>query len=167
MDRTQAAVFGLRVGHATAGDVWRAACEDIVAATGVSRASVWVFADGGGLLVCRHLFDAGRREHQSGMVLHRADHPDYFRAITNNAKVVAADALTHPATRGFAGEYFKKNDVRSLLDFIVLRENVPVGVLCCEQSGAMREWSDADLACLQAVAMLIGTVFATLDEPPA
>ncbi|SMH57643.1 GAF domain-containing protein [Azospirillum agricola] len=159
MDRTRAAVFGLRVGHAKAGDVWKAACEDIVEGLGVSRASVWVFDADHETLVCRNLFDAARREHRSGIVLTRADHPDYFRALTNNARVVASDALGHPATRGFADGYFKESDVRSLLDFIVLHETVPVGVLCCEQSGTMREWSAADIAFLQSAAVLIGTVF--------
>lgn len=159
MDRTQAAVFGLRVGHATVGDVWKAACEDIVERTAVSRASVWAFADGGEKLVCLNLFDAARREHGGGMVLLHDDYPDYFRAITNNSRVVASDALTHPATRCFAGSYFKESDIRSLLDYIVLYETVAVGVLCCEQAGEMREWTPADSACLQSVAMLIGTVF--------
>ncbi len=164
MDRTQAAVFGLRIGHATAEDVWKAACEDIVEGIAVSRASVWAFDEGREHLVCRNLFDAGRREHQAGKVLTRAEFPAYFRAITNNAKVVASDAVNHPATRCFADGYFKEKDVRSLLDFIVLHENVPVGVLCCEQSGAQRTWTAKDLACLQSAAMLIGTVFLAVPE---
>ncbi len=159
MHRTQAALFGLRLGHATVEDVWKAACEDIVAATGVSRASVWAFAEDGDRLICRNLFDGVRREHRNGAVLLRADHPAYFRAITNNAKVVASDALNHPATKGFADGYFQKDDVRSLLDFIVLNGTAPVGVLCCEQSGTIREWGQADLACLQSIAMSIGDVF--------
>ncbi|PWC39253.1 hypothetical protein TSO352_03380 [Azospirillum sp. TSO35-2] len=152
-------MFGLRVGHATVEDVWKAACEDIVERIGVSRASVWAFADERERLVCLHLFDAGTRQHSRGIVLDRADYPDYFRALTNNARVVAPDARNHPATRCFAATYFQDGDVRSLLDFIVLHETVPVGVLCCEQSGAMREWTPADSACLQSVAMLVGTVF--------
>ncbi len=157
--KTQAAVFGLRVGHTTTADIWKAACEDIVDCTGATRASVWVFDRSYQNLTCENLYDGAQRMHSPGGVLRRSDYPDYFRAITNNAKVVARDALTHPATRGFADAYFKPNDVRSLLDFIVLHENVAVGVLCCEQSGAEREWTQADVACLQGVAMLIGTAF--------
>lgn len=148
MDRTQAAVFGLRVGHALAGEVWKAVCEDIVEQTSVSRASVWAFADGREKLVCLNLFGAARREHAGGMVLLHDGYPDYFRAITNNSRVVASDALNQPATRCFAGTHFKGNDVRSLLDYIVLYENVVVGVLCCEQSAAM----------------LIGTVFLAVAD---
>ncbi|MBP2301440.1 GAF domain-containing protein [Azospirillum picis] len=171
MDRTRAAVFGLRIGHATVEDVWRAACEDIVESAAVSRAGVWAFSDDRESLTCLNLFDGGPRRHSRGTILLRTDYPDYFRAITNNARVVADDAPLHPATRCFADTYFKENDVRSLLDFIVLREAVPVGILCCEQSGWRRDWSPADSACLQAVAMLIGTVFprcpddAVVDEP--
>jgi GAF domain-containing protein len=162
--KTQAAVFGLRVGHSTVADVWKAACEDIVECTGATRASVWVFDRSYQNLSCVNLYDGIQKMHSLGGVLHRSDYPDYFRAITNNAKVVVRDALTHPATKGFTDVYFKPKDVRSLLDFIVLHENVAVGVLCCEQSGAARDWTPADVACLQGAAMLIGTVSRLADE---
>ncbi len=161
--KTQAAVFGLRVGHSTVADVWKAACEDIVERTGATRASVWVFDSSYQRLTCGNLYDGARRMHSPGGVLLRSQCPDYFRAITNNAKVVVRDALTHPATKGFANAHFKPKDVRSLLDFIVLHENVAVGVLCCEQSGAERDWTPADVACLQGIAMLIGTVCRLTD----
>lgn len=162
--KTQAAVFGLRVGHSTVADVWKAACEDIVECTGATRASVWVFDSSYQSLTCENLYDSARKTHAPGEVLLRSQYPDYFRAITNNAKLVARDALTHPATKGFADAYFKPKDVRSLLDFIVLHENVAVGVLCCEQSGAERDWTPADVACLQGVAMLIGMVCRVADD---
>ncbi len=164
MLKTQAAVFGLRIGHTTVADVWKAACEDIAETTGASRASVWVFGRGYQTLTCVNIYDPTQGGHAVGGVLTREAYPDYFRAITNNAKVVAPDALTHPATRGFADAYFKPHDVRSLLDCIVLNENVAVGVLCCEQSGAERGWRPEDIACLQAVSMLIGSVCQMVDE---
>ncbi|MCG5239341.1 GAF domain-containing protein [Azospirillum doebereinerae] len=166
MDKTRAAVFGLRVGHATTGDVWKAACEDIVEDLGVFRASVWIFEDGQDLLVCRTIFDARERTHSSGQTLARADHPDYFRAITNNARLVVPDALNHPATKGFADGYFKQAGVRSLLDVILMHDTAPFGVLCCEQSGTMREWSAADMAYLQSLAMLLGTMLPASETSP-
>ncbi|MFD1623965.1 GAF domain-containing protein [Azospirillum griseum] len=165
MLKTQAAVFGLRIGHTTLSDVWKAACEDIAESTGASRTSLWVFDHAFQSLTCVNLYDRARSSHAVGGVLRRGDHPDYFRAITNNAKVIAPDALTHPATRGFSDAYFKPHDVRSLLDCIVLRETVAVGVLCCEQSGAERAWRPDDIAALQAVAMLIGTVCQPIEDP--
>lgn len=164
MEKTQAAVFALRMGHATAGDVWKAVCETIVETLGVFRASVWIFEDGQERLVCRNLFDAASRTHRSGMILSRADHPDYFRAIANNARLVVPDALNHPATRDFADDYLRPADVRSLLDVILLHGTVPFGVLCCEQSGAIREWSGADIAFLHSLAALLGTALPATVE---
>lgn len=163
--KTQAAVFGLRVGHTTMSDVWKAACEDIAEATGVTRTSLWVFDRSYQTLTCMNIHDARQKSHQTGGVLRRSEHPDYFRAITNNAKVIASDALTHPATRGFSDAYFRPHNVRSLLDCIVLNENVAVGVLCCEHLGEERAWTAGDVASLQAVAMLIGTVCQMVGDP--
>ncbi|WP_168220379.1 GAF domain-containing protein [Azospirillum thermophilum] len=91
--------------------------------------------------------------------------PDYFRALGNGSRVVAPDARTHPATRGFTESYFEPNDVHSLLDMIVAAGNAPVGILCCEQCGAGREWTAADLSYAQAIAVLIGDVLTGRTDP--
>nr|WP_245986339.1 GAF domain-containing protein [Azospirillum thermophilum] len=78
---------------------------------------------------------------------------------------MAPDARTHPATRGFTESYFEPNDVHSLLDMIVAAGNAPVGILCCEQCGAGREWTAADLSYAQAIAVLIGDVLTGRTDP--
>lgn len=138
--------------------VFEAACRDIVDDLGVSSGSVWFFDDDGTAIECAALYDARDARVLRGTRLRAADSAAYFQALRQEGRVVAIDALTHAAT-SCLGPYLLQRDVRSLLDHVVSTHGKAVAVMCCEQGGRMRQWSDADALYLQQMSILLGVAF--------
>lgn len=166
MEATRQAFADFRVGKASAGQLWATVCADIVRNVGSTRASVWTVNAEKDRIRCEALLDARSGEITSGIVLRQSDFPEYFAAIYESDKVIAPDAANHPATRCFEALYFAPNDIKSLLDFVVLDGRHRIGVLCCEHCGQLRQWSEADIRYLQTMAAVLGmTMKATRASP--
>jgi GAF domain-containing protein len=73
--------------------------------------------------------------------------------------ISAPDAHTHPATKGLSEVYFKPNGIQSLLDFIRHKDFKPVGVICCENRSARRDWSEENKNTLRSIAALVSHRF--------
>ena len=84
----------------------------------------------------------------------KEDIPDYFDDILKQSVLVASDARNHPATKGFNKNYFKPNDIYSLLDFTFHNHFDPIGVICCEKTHSPIEWSQNDIDSLKRVAQI-------------
>jgi len=158
MDRARAALSALKSGTTTLEGVYQAVCQDITTNVGATRASVWtiqtVALKSSITSVC--LFDTRDGSFSSGVTLTEDAFPEYFEAITRDLKIVAPDAITHPATACFDEVYFTPLDIRSLLDFVILEKGRPVAVLCCEHCGEQKDWSAKDLDYLQAISTVVG-----------
>lgn len=138
--------------------IFEAACRDIVDDLGVSSGSVWFFDDYGSAIECAALYDARDARLLRGSRLREADTAPYFQALRRDSRVVADDALAHPATSCLRN-YLIQRDVRSLLDHVVRAEGRAMAVLCCEQGGRSRLWSEEDAAYLEQMAILLGVAF--------
>jgi len=135
--------------------VFEAACRDIVEDLGVSSGSLWFFDAVGTMIECAALYDARDARVLRGARLRAPDCIPYFQALRQDGHVVANDAMTHPATACLQN-YLAQRDVRSLLDHVVFTQGMAVAVLCCEQGGRLRQWSEADAAYLQQMAIMLG-----------
>lgn len=138
--------------------VFEAACRDIVEDLGVSSGSVWFFDDEGGAIECIALYDARDARLLRGTRLRETEVADYFSALRRDYRVMADDAMTHPATSCLS-YYLLHRDVRSLLDHVVSTDGRALAVLCCEQGGQRRRWSEEDAAYLEQMAILLGVAF--------
>lgn len=139
--------------------VFEAACRDIVEDLGVSSGSVWFFDGGNGQAIeCAALYDARDARVLRGTRLREADSGPYFEALRRDKRVVADNAQIHPATACLKN-YLLQRDVRSLLDHVVSTGGRAVAVLCCEQGGRQRLWSDQDAAYLEHMAIMLGVAF--------
>lgn len=139
--------------------IFEGACRDIVNDLGVSSGSVWFFDQkDGGAIECAALFDARDARVLGGVRLREADYGAYFNALRRDRRVVAEDALNHPATMCLRN-YLVQRDTRSLLDHVVSSRAQAVAVLCCEQGGRARQWSQQDAAYLEQMAIMLGVAF--------
>ncbi|MFV3130605.1 GAF domain-containing protein [Niveispirillum sp. KHB5.9] len=138
--------------------VFDAACRDIVEDLGVSSGSVWFFDDDATAIECAALYDGRDARLLRGTRLREADSGAYFQALRRDSRVMADDAAAHPATSCLAN-YLLYRDVRSLLDHVVCTDGRAVAVLCCEQGGRARTWSEEDAAYLEQMAILLGVAF--------
>jgi GAF domain-containing protein len=134
---------------------YQAVCQDIVEHVGATRASIWTFSTLGDAITSVCLFDSRDGSFSSGATLKEEDFGAYFAAIRDDLRIVAPDALTHPATSCFDEIYFTPLDIRSLLDYVVLVNGEPALVLCCEHCGEQKQWSEADVSYLHQMSSVL------------
>ncbi|WP_336000577.1 PAS domain-containing protein [Halorientalis halophila] len=111
----------------------------------VSRVGVWLVDDDGDRLTRVDHYDSDADTHTSGGELAAAAYPRYFDALRSNRTIAAADARTDERTAELTDDYLEPEGVRSLLDATLRAEGDVVGVVCHEQVGSVRDWSDTDV----------------------
>ncbi len=125
----------------------------------VSRASIWLLTKGGKSLECRVLFDARKKQYDSGLVLHQHQYPDYFNTVVKQGYLMADDALNNPATMAFADNYLQPLGITAILDAAIQGDGELCGVICAEHtSGGPRHWSTSELSFLMSVATLLASL---------
>ena len=155
MDRARAAFTAARTAPTLLPAFHDAVAADLTTHVGSTRASLWVFEEYGTRIRCLSLLDTRTGQYHRGATLAESDFPAYFEAIRTDLKIVAPLAAVHPATMCFDEAYFAPNDIRSLLDHVVLVNDAPAAVLCCEHCGEPRDWTPAHAAYLEQMAVLV------------
>jgi PAS domain S-box-containing protein len=135
-----------------AGEVERFArelTEQAARATGVERASVWLFDESETLLRCIDLYEATPAKHSSGMELVESQYGPEFLALKSAPYVDANDALTDPRTSGYRNGYLCPLGITSMLDTLVSVANRRLGVVCLEHVNLQHEWQpdEVEFAC--------------------
>jgi hypothetical protein len=150
--------------HTDLDNLFESVCSLAVAGTKATRASVWYF-EADGSISCQRLLDVRTTGYQKGAVIERRTHQVYLDAIVAEGGVLADDARTDNKTSCFNDGYFVENDIYSLLDFLIIdRDGLPAAILCCEQCGGPRKWSEDDIVCLRDLAQSIVETFKYQDE---
>jgi len=121
----------------------------------VGRASLWRFDAERTAIQCLDLYETTRCEHGSGLELSSEDYPSYFRALEGADIIDADDVYADPRTREFARDYFPAYGITSMLDAPIHFGGTLHGVLCCEHTGPMREWSSNEKTFALALANLV------------
>ncbi|WP_416307601.1 ATP-binding protein [Neptunicella sp. SCSIO 80796] len=142
-----------------AGDL-NAAAELIVSSTmaglNIQRAGIWLFDQENDGIRCRLLIDNHHQLKQDGLVLKRADFPDYFAALDTDRKIVADNAQTDPHTIEFAESYLKPLNITSMLDCPIRHRGEMIGILCAENIGTAKTWDEDEQHFCASVADLFG-----------
>jgi len=159
LDRQLAALMDLARsrrfrGDDLAGD-FAAISEAAGRAIGVARTGVWMLDEKRDELRCVDLFELPSGTHGRGPTLHRADYPAYFAGLDQRSMVVAHDALTDPQTREYSANYLVPNRIASILDATVRLRGQLVGILCLEEVGAARRWTEEEQVFCRAVGDLV------------
>lgn len=129
-------------------------CEIVRNSLQVSRVSIWHLDHNHGKLECQYLLRGNDRTYESAILL-REDVTPYFDALLTMPYIAAADARTHKATGCFTESYLKPLNIYSMLDCPILSEGKPIGVICCEQQEAIKNWQIQDILFVQSLADLI------------
>lgn len=154
MKRTQELLKRSPADDADVEPILEAICHDAAENLDADLVSIWLFKQDPERIECQLALDATAGETSTGLVLLESDYPIYFRSILEESTISAPVAATHPMTREFAETYFKPKGIISLLDFIVHRDFQPVGIICCENRSARRDWSEDDKRYLMRLATL-------------
>ncbi|MDQ8180486.1 GAF domain-containing protein [Pelagicoccus sp. SDUM812005] len=140
-------------------EIFQAVCEDCAEGVDADRTSVWTFDRDLTQIECQCCYDALEKTFTKGAVLKRDDFPTYFKAIVEDNIVNAPHARTQQATREFTEPYFVPNGIHSLLDFILQKDLVPIGIICCENRRGIRDWDKSNEEYLRTIATLTSFLF--------
>jgi len=127
------------------------------AALGIERVSFWSLVENRSAISCRTLFVRSTGEHTHEGKLCARDFPRYFAAMLENAIISAPDAWTDPRTAEFTDVYFRPNGIVSMLDVPVWYRGELAGVVCHEQVGEKRFWTDEEEDFALSIGELVGT----------
>ena len=141
MQTVNDAIVEFKKGSSQIQALYQAVCQSMITNIGSTRASVWSFNIGGDQITCEMLLDTRTGKFSSGTVLKEEDFPEYFEVMKTRGKIMATDAVTHPATACFDDIYFTPLDIRSLLDTVVMEGKRPAMVLCCEHCETKKDWT--------------------------
>ena len=118
-----------------------------------SRVSLWRF-DGEGAalsLLCFASKVAGGVLDTEPSRLQESEYRDYFDGLVVTGMYVSVDAMTDPALQPMREHYLAARNVRSLLDAAFMVNGRAYGMVCCEQTDAIRDWHSEEVAQLRAI----------------
>ena len=136
--------------------LFRCITERVAAATGVARASIWLFNAEETELHCHDLYEPDAARHSDGAVLLDADFEDEFQALKSAAHVAADDASTDARTRGYAETYLNPLGITAMLDSVVELSGQYLGLLRLEHVRRAHHWEEDEIAFASQVASRIG-----------
>ncbi len=123
-----------------------------------SRVSVWLLDETRSSIHCEALYLRAENRYEAGVELHARDFPAYFAALNKDRIINADDARHDPRTSEFTESYLKPLDIFSMLDAPIFTAGGLSGVLCIENTGAMRQWDVAEVSYAAAVADTISAI---------
>lgn len=126
-----------------------------VNAVGVQRASVWSVNDAFTEMTCLSLYREDIDHHEQGLLLQANQYPRYFAALANNRVIAANDAQTDPRTREFSDSYLKPLNIASMLDATLRSKGKTSGVVCLEEVGSARLWTQEEQSFVASIADLV------------
>jgi len=135
--------------------------KEVAYALNAERVSLWTYNKELEALVCLSLFEKSKDVFSEGLVLNKADFPEYFDAISKNVLIAADDAHAHPATKSCSEVYLTPLNITSLIDGIFSTGDGLFGILSIEQVGSSRIWSDHEQRFVMSVSTLISSIFSS------
>jgi PAS domain S-box-containing protein len=136
-------------------------------ALSISRASVWLYNEGHEKIRCIDLYHHDRNTHEDGTELYLRDHPAYFLAIEHQRLIVAHEAREDPRTREYRDHYLEPFDIYSMMDAAIRSHGELHGVVCLEQTGAVRYWTAEEELFAAALADLVSLALEASERQAA
>jgi diguanylate cyclase (GGDEF)-like protein/PAS domain S-box-containing protein len=133
------------------------------AALDVGRVGVWLKEGQPPTLRLCKLFDRATEEYVEGLELDVAAHPAYFAALDAERVIVANDARSDPRTREFTASYLAPQDIGAMLEATLRIAGQTRGVLCFENVGTARCWSEDEQRFAESVADLLAQLIVHHD----
>jgi PAS domain S-box-containing protein len=103
----------------------------------------------------------------SDLKLFKEDYPIYIEAIKKEPIIVASDALNNELFKEFRDDYFKKFDIKSLIDAPIYSSGKLIGICCYQATGEKREWTNEDVNFAKTVTEIIALAIETIKRKEA
>jgi GAF domain-containing protein len=118
-----------------------------------SRVSLWRFdgVPGSLCLLCFASKVAGQDLVTIESRLLEQEYGAYFDRMVCSGTYVSVDAMSDPHLQPMRDNYLVPNHVRSMLDAAFMVNGRAYGMVCCEQTDAIRDWHSEEVAQLRAI----------------
>ncbi len=149
-------------------DEARAAVIDVIInRTRCSRVSLWRFdgVHGELSLLCFAAKTATGELDTRESRLDQTEFRDYFDALVNQGVYASTDAMQDPNLQAMRENYLLRHGVLSMLDAAFLVNGRVYGMVCCEQTDAMRVWRADEVIDLRANVSKLAMLMAGADDP--
>lgn len=112
-------------------------------------------------------FILNENKNYSGLKLTKKDFPFYVEAIEKEPIIVASDAPNSPSFKEFKDNYFKKYDIKSLIDVPIYSSGKLIGICCYQATGRKKEWTNEDVNFAKTVTEIIALAIETIKRKEA
>ena len=129
-------------------------------ALAVGRVSVWQLNQTRDHIDCLMLYRAALDDFSVGERLPVSSLPDYFVGMSQGRFVDVPDVNKDPRTRLLLDDYFRPENIHSLLDATVRLEGEVVGIISLESVGHARLWTPEEQHFLASIADLLSQLMA-------
>ena len=118
-----------------------------------SRVSLWRFDGEPGLsrLLCFAAKFSGQARVTRQRALLGQKYSAYFDALVRSGRYASADAMSDANLAPMRASYLVPNRVHSMLDAAFMVNGRAFGMVCCEQTDALRAWRTDEIADLRAI----------------
>lgn len=130
-------------------------CDKISEVMDIERVGIWFFTIDREAIFEELTFTKNGDAH-SGSILRKTDYPLYFRELESERNLVSANVRTDSKMKEFLDSYMVPMGVHALLDSPIYSDGEILGILCCEDKKAPRNWDMVDINFASACADLIG-----------
>lgn len=133
----------------------------IATCLGIKRINVWLFSETRKQLVCIANYDAEAKSFDKGEVINEVDIPNYFAHLLTDEILAINNIETDPITQDLKDNYCKEHNIYSMMDVPIHVEGNLAGVMCYEQVGEFKEWTDEEQFFALAINQLVSLVIET------
>ena len=131
-----------------------------------SRVSLWRFDGEPGTLalLCFAAKVAGEPLSTTETRLHEPQYRAYFDGLVVTGMYVCTDAMNDPRLAALREPYLLPHGVRSMMDAAILVNGRAYGMVCCEQTDAIRRWRKSEAADLRAIVAKLALLMASAGD---
>ena len=127
----------------------------------VARVNIWLFSETKKQLVCIANYDAINKSFNKGEIIHEKDIPNYYSHLLTDEILAIENVRTNPITEDLKDNYCKQYDIYSLMDVPIHIEGKLAGVMCYEQVGKFKKWTDEEQFFALSINQLVSLVLET------
>ena len=131
----------------------------------IDRVSLWYNYDE--YIDLTNIYVKSEDKHYSDLRLYKKDFPRYFEIIENEPILLSIDTQNDSKTIEFHQEYFKKYDIRSLLDIPLYISGQLVAITCFEATKEIKKWSEEEINFAKTVSDIITLALETTKRKKA
>ena len=109
----------------------------------ISRVSFWNYNTD--YIECVKLYLLQKDEYQKGLKLYKKDFPVYFETLEKESQIISPNVYESEESYALMSNYFKSNNIKSMLDSPIYINGKFIGILCLESTTKYKNWDTEDI----------------------